>query len=100
MSEVICPDCNGTGRTKGPVHINMGDLPHRWVDSLKCFCCGGARSITREHFDARWRGRKLREERIARGESLLEAAKLQGISPSELSSRERGALFPKQEQTP
>jgi len=100
MSEVICPDCNGTGRTKGPVHINMGDLPHRWVDSLKCFCCGGARAITRAHWDARERGAELRKARIARGETLLEAAKLQGISPSEMSSRERGAPIPKQEQSP
>lgn len=99
MSERTCPECNGTGRTKGPVHINMGDLPHRWVDSLKCFCCDGTRQITQAHFDAREQGAELRAQRKARGEGLLESARRQGITPTELSRRERGKPVPIEEQS-
>jgi hypothetical protein len=92
-SERICPECNGTGRTKGPVHINRGDHPHEWRESMKCFCCRGVRYISQAHWDARERGAELRKERIARGESLFEASKRQGISSSELSRIERGGPF-------
>jgi len=90
MAERTCPECDGTGRTKGPVHINRGDQPHEWVDSLPCFCCSGARTISDDYWDARQRGAELRKERLARGESLFEAAKRQGVSPSEISRQERG----------
>lgn len=89
-SERICPECNGTGRTKGPVHINRGDQPHEWVESLRCFCCDGVRYISQAHWDARERGAELRKQRIARGETLREAAQRQGVTSSEISRQERG----------
>ena len=83
-----CTSCNGTGRT-GPVHINRGDAPHEWVDSMPCpYCEGGV--VSEDRWQAMQLGAALRRERVARNESMLTQSKRLGLSPSELSKLQRG----------
>lgn len=90
MSEHVCGKCKGSGRTAGPVHINRGDQPHEWVDSLPCFYCDGVGRVNDDKFAALQLGEHFRKQRIARGESVFEASKRLGLSPAELSGLERG----------
>lgn len=84
-----CETCGGEGST-GPVHINRGDAPHEWRGSMPCHDCDGTGQWTAERH-ARWQaGQKMRAERLARGESLREAAKRMGITPAKLSVTEAG----------
>lgn len=84
-----CQFCRGKGKT-GPVHINRGNAPHEWRESMDCHHCAGTGRWTPERH-ARWEaGQAMRAERIARDESLREAAKRLGISPARLSAIETG----------
>lgn len=84
-----CETCGGRGST-GPVHINRGDAPHEWRESMPCRDCAGTGRWTAERH-ARWQaGQKMRAERLARGESLREAAQRMGITPARLCDIEAG----------
>lgn len=85
----ICPRCDGSGKT-GPVHINRGSKPHEWRSEMACDFCGGAGKISEDQADAMKLGKAFRERRVARDESLREAAKRLGMKASELSALERG----------
>lgn len=87
MAELPCPSKCENGRVFA--HINRGDKPHTW-EWIACFTCKGAGKITPEHMERIAAGQKMREERLARDESLMEAARRMGITPAELSRRERG----------
>lgn len=90
MSEMLtCPTCDGTGKT-GPVHINRGEQPHEWRESMPCLTCAGNKTIHNDKAIAMEFGRAARNKRVARGESLREASKRYGMSPAELSGLERG----------
>ena len=84
-----CPDCKGKGWS-GPVHINRGDQPHEWRDRIECHFCKGSGAIFDDQQEAANLGKKFREKRVAREESLLEASKRLGLRPAQLSRLERG----------
>ena len=90
-----CETCRGTGKV-GPVHINRGEQPHEWVETMPCDVCKGSGEVTAEHARRIALGRIARSERLSRDESLREAAKRLGISPAELSRIERGEHQPKE----
>jgi DnaJ-class molecular chaperone len=91
MSESACPKCGGFRRI-GPVHINRGSLPHLWLSSVPCRFCHGSGTVSEERRVAHERGERLRAERVARNESLREAAQRLGVSASKLSALERGDM--------
>lgn len=84
-----CPRCDGKGWS-GPVHINRGDQPHEWRERMDCDFCKGTGQITADQERAIALGKRLREKRVAREESLLEASHRLGLKPSELSALETG----------
>ena len=57
-----------------------------------CYRYADGRTVDELHHARRAAGKKLRDERVAKGQSLLEAAKERGISPAELSAIEHGKL--------
>ena len=84
---VTCPDCKGRGTSFA--HINRGDKPHSF-EEVNCLLCKGAGKMTAERYDRYLAGRLQRENRIAAGLGLREAALQRGITPSRLSAIERG----------
>ena len=60
------------------------------MEYIPCHTCNDAGTITEEHAARIAVGKKLRAERIARDESVMEAAKRIGVRPSELSDIEHG----------
>jgi len=84
-----CPRCEGKGWS-GPVHINRGDQPHEWRERMDCDFCGATGKIDADKREAVEFGKRLRAKRVAREESLMEAAKRLGMKPSELSGLETG----------
>lgn len=57
---------------------------------MACFTCKGVGSISDEHAARIVAGKKLRDERVARREGLMEASTRLGMSPAELSAIETG----------
>lgn len=86
-----CPSCNGDGG--GMAHINRGNKPHtfEWV---ACSICSGDGVVSDERAALIAEGKKLREARLARDESLLEMATRLNMSPAELSGIEVGRAHP------
>lgn len=84
-----CPRCDGRGWV-GPIHINRGDKPHEWRKRMDCDLCRATGTISDDVRDAIELGRRFRERRIARDESLREAAQRLGMRASELSALETG----------
>lgn len=88
MTEVKCPGCNGGGCLRGLLCGADGHEP-RMVE-VGCAVCSGKGRIPEDRFKRWEEGRRKREERLALGLSLREAAHLRGISPVELSAQEQG----------
>lgn len=88
-SETACNRCGGAGKI-GPVHVNRGDQPHVWLESMPCATCDGTGFITEDKASALALGARLKAKRVARGESILQQSKRLGLSPAELSGLERG----------
>gem|GEM_PF-3394527 len=86
-----CPRCDG--KKTSIAHVNTGPdaKKHRW-EERQCDTCKGLGEITQEHEARIARGKEMRNTRVARGESLLDAAKRQGITPSQLSAIELGKV--------
>lgn len=83
-----CPHC-----TDGKVtaFVNRGpDISTHSVEAFQCATCGGTSEIDEELSGWIAKGKAARDARVARRESLLEAATRMGISPGELSQIERG----------
>lgn len=94
MTEVLhCPDCKGSGKT-GPVHINRGDQPHEWRESMPCLRCEGTGKIAAAMLDWMKRGEVLRKARIAREVSIMERAKELGMRSAQVSAMEHGRSDP------
>lgn len=87
--ENTCPRCKGK-KWIGPVHINRGDQPHEWRERVDCDLCKAAGRITEDQREAIELGKRLRQKRVDREESLMEGAKRLGLKPSELSGLETG----------
>ena len=78
-----CPSCRGLGGSAIPF---TGGL------EITCGLCKGAGKIDADKL-IRWtRGQALRDQRLTRGLTLAEAAKLQGISIEERVRIEKGEL--------
>lgn len=86
---VRCAYCNGSGKT-GPTHVNYGGGRGEWLNNIPCFECDGTGCWDEARGAAFELGQKNRQARVNRGKTLREAAKEMGISPAELSRRERG----------
>jgi hypothetical protein len=84
-----CPRCEGKGWV-GPVHINRGDKPHEWRERMDCSLCKGTGQIDDDTRAGVEFGKRFRDMRIARGESIRECAKRLGLSTAELSGLEQG----------
>lgn len=84
-----CPRCEGKGWV-GPVHINRGDKPHEWRERMDCDLCKASGVIDDGTVQALELGKRLREKRLARDESLREAARRLNMSAAELSGLETG----------
>ena len=89
MSEGVCNRCDGSGKT-GPVHVNMGDKPHVWLDSMPCSTCDGTGKITADKAEAIALGAALKKRRVALGLSLYEYAPRVNLTPAQLSGLEHG----------
>jgi len=87
---VVCSDCNGRRGGVGFVCRYGKDGGRGSVEYIPCYTCNDAGTITEEHAARITVGKKLRAERIARDESVMEAAKRMGVRPSELSDVEHG----------
>lgn len=86
---VTCPGCNGKTTVRGLVKKRGRDCVP--ADVL-CPTCEGIGWLSQDHIDRMAAGDKLREERLASRETLAMAAARMGITPAELSRRERGRL--------
>lgn len=91
-ARIVCPSCNNI--PPGPklcfAHNATCCMPE--IRNDPCDFCGGLGHVSLEKAEAWVTGRKMREERLARNESLREAAKRMGIKPSELSAIEHGKI--------
>ena len=91
-----CEICHGSGKT-GPVHINRGENPHEWRDSMPCEHCDGTGLWSEGRWEQWSAGKAMRSERMKRGESLLAASRRLGVSPSHLCALEFGRPSPKED---
>ena len=88
---IQCPDCLGEKRVLAFVDGHRADgTRFGGLRSINCFTCSGSGTIDAEFHARREIGKKLRAERVGKRQSLLEAARERGISPSELSAIEQG----------
>lgn len=88
-----CPCCNG--RKTFDAFIDYADPDGSRQGEFRrmtCQTCGGTGTVTEDVAHAIARGRKYREARMARGESLRECAQRLGISAADLSRVERGEI--------
>lgn len=84
-----CPHCGGDGGNNA--FINRGiDISTHSFEWVRCFTCDGSGKINAERADFIARGKVLRDARVLRQESLLEASRMMGINPAELSAIELG----------
>lgn len=86
---ITCPHCDGKGETF--VFINTGyDYRGHTSGFRPCPTCKGEQVISESQAKAIADGRAMRDARVSRRETLRDAAKRMGVSPAELSKRERG----------
>lgn len=90
---MICPMCQGEKIVSGLV--KFADGRPCAMQEFSCFRCGGAGEIPDEQAEWIRLGDRLRRTRIARGESLREAAKRLGVSAASLSDLEHGRVDPR-----
>ena len=84
---IPCPDCDGTGRSRGISLVHMANgrcEPMR----MPCRTCNGWGDVPADYPERLAAAEALRRDRIGRDMSLREEAKRLGISAHELSDRE------------
>lgn len=88
---MICPGCKGEKRVFvfADGHHEDG-TPFHNNGYRDCFTCDGSGEITDEHIARIAAGRKLRDERVSKRVSLMDAAHERGISPEDRSAIEMG----------
>jgi DnaJ-class molecular chaperone len=90
-----CPHCHGKGSNPGFICFADGEATRsRFDKAIQCSLCKGAGSISREVAAWRMIGKRHRDARVAREESILECSRKMGIRPSELSAMENGRANP------
>lgn len=88
---VTCPACRGKDAVESVRFVTKSNGEHRHeIGAWPCDLCKGAKVVTAAQAAAFAKGRQMRDERVARGESLFEAAKRMGISSAQLSAIEHG----------
>jgi len=85
--DITCPDCSGKGIVHG---FACGGANPGYRDDMKCFTCRGTGKVDAEYPARLAEGRRMRKERVARVESLYDAAKRLGMTSSQLSGIENG----------
>lgn len=84
-----CPHCDG--RKGSHCFINRGpDIKTHSVEWRDCLTCNGSGQVDRRRAALIEQGKEMRDARVGRRESLLEASKRMGIGPAELSAIEHG----------
>ncbi|MGD9827107.1 MAG: helix-turn-helix domain-containing protein [Hyphomicrobiaceae bacterium] len=86
---VTCTSCGGKGVLRALVKPRRGNC---YESDVTCTTCEGVGWLSLDRIARIEAGNRLREERVARGESQTAAAARMGISVRELSDRERGRL--------
>lgn len=92
---ITCPDCQGEkGRTvfwdgRDPQGNVIGG-----IRTIPCPRCGGSGQVPAAMLDWMKRGRAIRASRIARNQSMVQAAAQYGLSLSEYSNVEHGRVDP------
>lgn len=90
---VTCPNCAGEGG--GQAFVNRGeDISKHSVEWITCRTCNGDGKITDERAECIAAGKRMRDVRVAKQETLLVASRRMGISPAELSDVEHGRAPP------
>jgi hypothetical protein len=91
MDPIVCPDCGGRKVTGGfDVVFSASSLHEVSYAVATCQRCNGEGVISPEINAQIVAGEELRADRLRRNVSVLDEAARLGISPSELSRRERG----------
>lgn len=84
-----CPHCDGNGGHNA--FINRGlDISTHSLEWVRCRTCDGEGKVSGDRAALIARGRALRDERVARQETILEASRRLGMGPAELSAIETG----------
>ncbi|WP_345840856.1 hypothetical protein [Shewanella algae] len=86
---MICNDCNGKGVVNAFVNTGLDSSQH-YYGQTHCYRCNGTGSVPEEMTQWIEDGKRLRQERVQRGETLLMAANRQGLSIAQLSAIETG----------
>lgn len=93
-ARVECPGCKGSGATLSFVDYGPERSHESGLYSIPCPQCAGVGSMTTAertlHLRLRAEGARLRAHRVASGWSLFDLAKRMGVSPTVISSWERG----------
>ncbi|WP_031410627.1 helix-turn-helix domain-containing protein [Vibrio parahaemolyticus] len=88
----ICPACNG--QRESVVFVNTGlNSEEHYSEIRKCDRCLGAGFVSQEVIDAIEHGKQLRKIRIAKGQTLRQVAKFEGVSVAHVSRRELGYIL-------
>ena len=88
-----CPHCKGDGGYD--CHINRGlDISTHTFEWRQCITCEGDGVIGEERAKLIAEGKAMRDARVARMETLLEASRKLDIGPAELSAIELGRAPP------
>lgn len=88
---MVCPSCLGAKSVMAIIdRRGAAGMPTGSVERVPCRVCGGSGEISEELAAAIHAGEQLRAERLARGETMREAATARGISVVEYSKLERG----------
>lgn len=86
-----CPDC--TGGVDPVVLVDYAD-GSGGSGSVRCFRCNGTNIVSDETVQWIAEGKRIRDDRTARGLLLHAEALRLGLRPSELSRMERGYIKP------
>ena len=84
-----CSSCNGSGTVRAVV--SRRGKPCVETDVI-CSSCEGAGWLSHDHLRRIDEGRRMREARLASGKTIAERAGELGLTPAQLSRRERGKL--------
>ncbi len=88
MANVVCPSCGGS---KGGFRIACGSLGCQ-TSTFVCDFCKGEGQVSAEA-DARWqKGCALRKDRVKRGLTQEQEARIRGIATIDLNAAEHGRL--------
>jgi hypothetical protein len=88
-----CPTCNGKKKLMAFVDGHRADgTPFGGVQDVDCFTCRGTGEVDEQYRARLAAGKAMRDERVAKDQSLREAARERGISPAELSAIEHGRI--------